>query len=163
MLIISTLHNVSRSLGAALLAASGNKLLAVYFVGGEIALYYMAKCLRGDIWYFVGAEGIINYIMAFFPRLCTKVIADFSGCLHLRHAYELGGIAFSASMLWAQIMPFVALQFFEGSNKDALTIILACSATLWLFFNFVFFRTINKSYYNTFLRRRHRSTRARDS
>ena len=51
MLIISTLHNVSRSLGAALLAASGNKLLAVYFVGGEIALYYMAKCLRGDIWY----------------------------------------------------------------------------------------------------------------
>jgi len=44
----------------------------------------------------------------------------------------MGGIAFSASMVWAKIMPFVALLFFEGSNKDALSIILACSAKLWL-------------------------------
>jgi len=47
-------------------------------------------------------------------------------------------------------MPFIALQYFEGSNKDALTTILACSATLWLLLNIFFFRTINKSYYNTF-------------
>ena len=47
-------------------------------------------------------------------------------------------------------MPFVALLFFEGSNKDVLTVILACSATLWLLLNIVFFRTINKGYLNTF-------------
>ena len=110
----------------------------------------MAKCVRGDIWYYIRLEGIVKYISAFVPRLASKVIADFSGCLHMRHAYEMGGIAFSASMVWAQIMPFVALQFYEGSNKDALTTILACSASLWLLFNIVFFRTINKSYYNTF-------------
>jgi len=62
----------------------------------------------------------------------------------------MGGIAFSASMLWAQIMLFVALQFFEGSNKEALTTILVCSATLWLLLNIVFFRTINLNYLNTF-------------
>ena len=47
-------------------------------------------------------------------------------------------------------MPFIALQYFEGSNKDALTTILACSATLWLLLNIIFLCTINKSYYNTF-------------
>jgi len=118
--------------------------------GGEIALYLIYKCVRGDIWYYVRAEGIVKYLLAFFERFCVKVIADFSGCLHFRHAYELGGIAFSASMVWAQIMPFIALQFFEGSNKDALSIILACSATVWLVLNIVFFRTINLSYLNTF-------------
>ena len=92
----------------------------------------------------------MKYFNAFLVRFGAKVIVDFSGCLHVRHPYEMGGIAFSASMVWAQIMPFVALLFFEGSNKDALTIILACSATLWLLLNIVFFRTINKSFYNTF-------------
>ena len=113
-------------------------------------MYLIYKCVRGDIWYYVRAEGIVKYLLAFFERFCVKVIADFSGCLHFRHADELCGIGFSASMLWAQIMPFVALQFFEGSNKDALSTILVCSATLWLLMNIVFFRTINKSYYNTF-------------
>jgi len=90
------------------------------------------------------------YFFEFFAGVVVKVIADFSGCLHYRHPYEMGGTTFSASMVWAQIMPFVTLLFFEGSNKDALTTILACSATLWLLFNIIFFRTINKSYYNTF-------------
>ena len=43
MTMISALHNVSRSLGVALLAASGNKMLVVYFVGGEIVLYYICS------------------------------------------------------------------------------------------------------------------------
>jgi len=150
MTMISALHNVSRSLGVALLATSSSNILAVYFVGGEIALFFLYKFVRGDIWYWVRAEGILNYFMAFFMRLCAKIITDFSGCLHFRHAYEMCGIAFSASMVWAQIMPFVALLFFEGSNKDALTTILACSAALWLVLNIVFFCTINLNYMNTF-------------
>ena len=150
MTIISALHNVSRSLGVALLAASSSKMLVVYFTDGEIALFFMVKCLRGDIWYWPRTEGIMNYLLAFLPRLAGKIIADFSGCLHFRHAYEMRGIAFSASMVWAQIMPFVALQFFEGSNKEALSIILFCSTTLWLVLNVVFFCTIDLSYLNTF-------------
>jgi len=73
-------------------------MLVVYFTVGEFALYYTAKCVRGDIWYWVRTESILPYLFAFFQRLIGKIIADFSGCLHMRHAYELGGIAFSASM-----------------------------------------------------------------
>ena len=96
--------------------------------------------------YFIRLEGIPKYFVSFFTRITVKIIAD----LHLRHAYEMGGTAFSASMVWAQITPFVALLFFEGDKKEKITIILACSATLWLLLNIIFFRTINKSYYNTF-------------
>jgi len=53
-------------------------------------------------------------------------------------------------MVWAQIMPFVALQFFEGDMKETITIMLLCCFTLWLLLNFFFFCTINLSYLNTF-------------
>jgi len=117
MTILSALHNVSRSLGVALLAASSNNMLVVYFVDGEITLYFMYKCLRGDIWYWQRAEGIQKYTNVFFCRLIGKVIADFSGCLHMKHPYELGGIVFSASMVWVQIMPFVAFYSSRVATK----------------------------------------------
>ena len=51
MTLISGLHNLSRSVGCALLAASGGKILAFYFVGGEILLFYAYKILRKDFYY----------------------------------------------------------------------------------------------------------------
>ena len=51
MTIISALHNVSRSLGVALLATSGNKMLVFHFTWVEIVLYFIQKIIRGDLWY----------------------------------------------------------------------------------------------------------------
>jgi len=39
MTMISTLHNLSRNIGTALLAASGGSMLVAYFVGGEMVLF----------------------------------------------------------------------------------------------------------------------------
>ena len=47
-------------------------------------------------------------------------------------------------------MPFIALQFFDGDMKETITIMLVCSATLWLLLNIGFFCTIDLSYLNTF-------------
>jgi len=78
----------------------------------------------------------------------------------MRHPTELGGAAFSMSMIWAQIFPFVALQLFEGKDdgsgdgdgdtRDAVTMILVGSASLWVLLNVVFFCSINISYLDTF-------------
>jgi len=57
MTMISALHNVSRSLGVALLAAS-DKMLVFYFTYGEIALYLMVKYVRGG--FFVLGSGREN-------------------------------------------------------------------------------------------------------
>jgi len=54
-------------------------------------------------------------------------------------------------MLWAQIMPFVALQLSEDSNaKGGITLFLVCSFGLWLLLNVIFFCTIDLSYLSTF-------------
>jgi len=75
---------------------------------------------------------------------------DFTGCLHERHPYELGGLSFTMSMIWAQVFPFVALQFFDGEMKDIMTGFLAVSFIAWLVLNIIFFCTIDLSYLNTF-------------
>ena len=72
------------------------------------------------------------------------------GCIHFRHPYELGGAAYCASMIWAQIMPFVALGFYEGGNKEQLEMLLLGSFGVWLVLNGLFFWSIEKNFLGTF-------------
>ena len=111
MTLISALHNFSRSVGCALLVASSGKSMLVYFVGGEILLFLAWKFLRGDILYWVRVEGVFGVVVSFVVRVIVKVVADFTGCLLLRHPYELGGAIFSASVLWVSVgfNPFVSI------------------------------------------------------
>jgi len=62
----------------------------------------------------------------------------------------MGGIGFTISMIWAQVFPFVALQYFDGEIKDIMTGLLAISFIAWLVLNIIFFGTIDLSYLNTF-------------
>ena len=84
MTLISTLYNVSRRLGCALLAA-GDRRLVVVFVGGETLLYLALKVLRGDFYYWTRLDGALAIIMSFFERVLVKIIVDYTGCLHFRH------------------------------------------------------------------------------
>ena len=68
----------------------------------------------------------------------------------MRHPYGLGGAAYSVSMIWAQIMPFVALSFYEGGNKEQLQTLLLGSFGLWLVLNGLFFCSIERSFLGTF-------------
>ena len=86
MTIMSALHNLSRSVGYALLAASSSgKMTLVYFVVGEITFFLVWKILRRDFFYWVRIEGPLAFLLAFLDRVVVKVIVDFSGCLHMRH------------------------------------------------------------------------------
>jgi len=90
-------------------------------------LYLLYKVARGDILYWPRIEGAGGVILSFFARVILKVVVDFSGCVHFRHPFEMGGLAFSMSMIWAQIFSFVALIFFEDDDsKEEITIFLSC-------------------------------------
>jgi len=156
MTVFSALHNLSRSLGCALLAASSNKLILTFLYTGEILFYLTYKVARGDFIYFVPFKEIHwSLILSFVERVLTKTVVDFSGCLHYRHPLEMGGLAFSLSMVWAQVFPFVALQLFEGEEitddmQENVTAFLFGSFGLWLILNAWFFCTIDLHYINTF-------------
>ena len=88
MIIMSALHNMSRSVGCALLAASATsygKMTLVLFVIGETIVYLSYKILRRDFFYWVRIDGFLALVIAFFTRILVKIIVDFSGCLHMRH------------------------------------------------------------------------------
>ena len=68
----------------------------------------------------------------------------------MRGYYNCGPAAFTASMIWAQIFPFVALQFFEGELKSEIETGLMVSFTVWLLLNIAFFCTIDLAYLHTF-------------
>ena len=70
----------------------------------------------------------------------------------------MGGAAFTLTMLWAQVMPFVALHLYENDDegdvgafsRENLQIFLMCSFVLWLLTTVAFFYTIDSSYFYTF-------------
>jgi len=68
----------------------------------------------------------------------------------MRGYYNCGPVAFTTSMVWAQVFPFVALQFFEGELKSEIEAGLTVSFTVWLLLNIVFFGTIDLAYLPTF-------------
>ena len=84
MMLMSTLHNLSRSIGCALLAASGGATMVLSIFGGEMLLYLAWKLVRRDFMYWVRIEGSLGVIVSLFARIFIKVIVDFSGCLQFR-------------------------------------------------------------------------------
>ena len=86
MTLMNALHNLSRSVGCALLAASpSGSLTLLYFIIGEMTLYLLFKIGRQDFFYWVRVEGPLALLLAFFNRIVIKIIVDFSGCLQMRH------------------------------------------------------------------------------
>ena len=74
--------------------------MLVYFAGGEVLLFLLWKLLRGDFLYWIRVEGVLDVIISALERVFVKVVVDFTGCVHFRHPYELGGVVFSASVVW---------------------------------------------------------------
>ena len=86
MIIMSAFHNLSRSVGCALLAASSSgNMKVLYFVVGEMTFYLAWKIFRRDFFYWVRVEGQLAFLLACLERIVVKIIVDFSGCLHMRH------------------------------------------------------------------------------
>ena len=97
-----------------------NVTLALKFFASEVGVFMVYKIVRGDFYWWIRVEGVLSVILSLLVRVIVKVITDFTGCIHFRNSLEMGGFAYSASMVWAQIMPFVALGWYEGGNKEQL-------------------------------------------
>ena len=153
MTLISALHNLSRSLGVALLATIGQSTMVLFLVG-EMAIYFIYKIARGDFLYWVRIDNTpLAILVAIIERTLAKIIADFSGCIHLRNAPELGGFAFSVTMVWTQVMPWVALYLYDDEDdemKSQITQFLVGCTCAWFILTMAFFATIKVEYLNTF-------------
>ncbi len=76
MTAISALHNISRSVGCAMMMTA-DSILLLWLIGGELTVHFIVKIVRGDFLCFVPLEGPFGYLMSFIWCLVTKVICDF--------------------------------------------------------------------------------------
>ena len=89
MTMISTLHNLSRSLGYAILAVVDLNLALRFFVG-EVGANHLYKLLRRDFYYWVRLEGVLSVIISLVERTLVKVITDFTVSGRVR-VFSAGG------------------------------------------------------------------------
>ena len=76
MTAISTLHNISRSVGCAMMMTADSILFA-WLIGGELTVHFIFKIMRGDFLCYIPVEGPFGYLMSFIYHLTTKVVGDF--------------------------------------------------------------------------------------
>ena len=84
-MLISGLHNLSRSMGVALLATGGGSDWVLIFVGGETSLFLLNKIVRNDFYHWVPLDALFAIISSSVVRVLVKIIVDYSGCIHFRH------------------------------------------------------------------------------
>ena len=73
MTAMSSLHNLSRSLGCAIILAADKKLF-IMFLGGEYVLHFVVKVLRDDFLAFFQAEGMVGVVSSFLHHLMVKIV-----------------------------------------------------------------------------------------
>jgi hypothetical protein len=117
LVLLSILQLVAKGVATALLAVTNGRWLVLYFVADH-AVYLIQKVLRGDLVYYTPMPSAIEYPAGLLIRTLVKVIVDFSGTLHFRNPYELGGIYFSYNLVMSQLSMVTVTYLYNEFAKD---------------------------------------------
>jgi len=102
MYLLSFCQLLGKSLEMAILVQVGGKILALSVLGGEMVVYLIYKVVRGDFRYWVPMSRWPSLALSLLERVAVKVICDFTGFLHARHPYEMGGFYWLMNMVWTK-------------------------------------------------------------
>ena len=157
MFLLAGLHNLSKSIGVALLlAVSGQTTLVV--LAGEMVAYHLVRMLRLDYTAFIPVlKGGLKITGAFVTHTLAKTIVDFTGLIHFRAPKMAGGVMFLILTFEAQVLPFVAFEIYKKSddveNKldlEELETALRALVGMWAINVLLFFMLIKRKYRKTF-------------
>ena len=157
MILLATFQMVSKVFSTALLLIV-NPLILAGWVAVELAILFAYKILRRDFFYFVPWKGAFKYIGSLFERAFVLVLVNFTGLILFANPYELGGLYFSANVVLSQVGCWIVAYFYVTMLPDSPTkipsdkIVLVLSALLcsWSVTTLIFFRLINRSYWQIF-------------
>ncbi|GMI03055.1 hypothetical protein TrLO_g8892 [Triparma laevis f. longispina] len=129
MWVMSACQMSGKAFACALCAVQSRSMLLL-FLFAEFFLFVLYKVVRRDYLYWIPLYGPAHYIMSTVVRVSVKFVVDFTGCLHFRHPYELGGFYM---MFTIYTTPLLCLYFGSRYNvyadteegKEALPHVLA--------------------------------------
>jgi len=139
----------------ALLVGLGGRVLPIVLLSCEMVSYLIYKLIRNDFRYWVTLPGCWSMLASLVFRVIVKVLADFTGMLHLRHPNEMGGAYWLFNMAYTQISMFLILSMSsapEGAaiSKGDLWIVAIVLASLWVTAIVVLLRFSEKGFEHTF-------------
>ena len=122
MYLLSFCQLLGKSLMVNIIYQIGGKTLVVAVMGGEMVAYLIFKVVRGDFRYWVPVPQGTSLAGSLITRVVVKVTCDFTGFLHARHPYEMGGFYWLMNMVWTQASVFGAIklkeEFGRGMEED---------------------------------------------
>ena len=118
MYLLSFCQLLGKSLEMAILVQVGGKTLAISVLVGEMESYLIFKVARGDFRYWVPLPQGTSLVVSLLERVAVKVICDFTGFLHARHPYEMGGFYWLMNMVWTQASVFGAIKLKETFGRQ---------------------------------------------
>ena len=113
MYLLSFCQLLGKSLEMAILVQVGGKTLAISVLVGETVAYLIFKVARGDFRYWMPLPRGTSLGNSLIMRVTVKVVCDFTGFLHARHPYEMGGFYWLMNMVWTQASVFGAIRMKE--------------------------------------------------
>ena len=127
----------------------------------QVLAYIIYKIVRNDFRYWLPLAGVKGLLMSLIARVAVKVVTDFTGFLHARHPFEMGGFYWILNMVVTQISCLAVVGFKRSltdvvanadtyfSDDDVLTMALILSST-WLVSVIVLIGFSNPAYRHTF-------------
>jgi len=158
MFLIMIAHVTSTSMGVAFLFTTSLSSAYAYMVA-SMGVYLLYRMCRRDFHYWAPVEGTAGWFVSIIMRVVLKIITDFTGCIHLRHPYELGGLYYSLTLLQAQVGSAVFAKLYVDASEgdaEALTAetiytVVATASITWACSYSLFFAHIKKGYAGSFI------------
>ena len=153
-LLMAASLNLAKTLGVCYLIS----LRPVYggaSIVGDILFFFLYKACRGDIRFFLRLSGSASWISTIIIRTNMKTMTDYTGWLHGRHPYSLGGMYFMVNLAITQVMSFVGALAYNhvGEGARSPTEVLCSIGIPCVVFNIcfvIFMLLIKKEYRHTF-------------
>mmetsp|Transcript_24058 Transcript_24058/g.50003 ORF Transcript_24058/g.50003 Transcript_24058/m.50003 type:complete len:508 (-) Transcript_24058:50-1573(-) len=147
LFFMSLFNLMTRSLTCVILARNGGPRMLFIVYGSELGIYFIYKAVRGDLWYWPVFYGPAGWSISFFVPVVIKTLVDWTSCVQFRHACEVGGLYFTASIILTAAMSLVAAWTYA---EPATLYVVAFSAFGTLTSYAFFLRTIERRYVSTF-------------
>ena len=158
MFTLTFAHTLARTFSCALLMASNASYLMYYLVG-DMALFYLVKIVRGDLRYHVDGDAVASFLMTLFIRFAAKIMMDFTALMQMRHPCECGGMIWSLSLVFALVSCFACGWVYvqddgsEGGNRlrgGLVWTLISGLSGLFVASSLVFLAVINREFMHTF-------------
>jgi hypothetical protein len=84
----------------------------LWYVVGDLSIFLVTKVARDDFVYWLPVEGPLGILLAFVTRVTIKIVTDYTGLIHFRHPYELGGVSWTINMLSSLLCCHLAIYIY---------------------------------------------------